>query len=160
MTKTHMKNTENTAKTAIASTSAPTIEAADATEKAATKPTTKPAAEKTVKPAAKPAAKPVTKKIVKSAAKKTVKPAAKKIVKPAAKKTVKPVVRASSVFTLTAKAAHVDFGSGQRFAIAKLLKNGATRAQLIAKLPDISPANISWYLSMMVGTKLVKKTAQ
>jgi hypothetical protein len=153
-----MTKTENIAKTTVAST--PAVEVADATEKATTpavevadateKATTKSVAKKTVKP--------VAKKIVKPAAKKIVKPAAKKIVKPAAKLIT--AVRTSSIFTLTAKAAHEDFGSGQRFAIAKLLKNGATRAQLIAKLPDISPANISWYLSMMVGAKLVKKTAQ
>lgn len=116
--------------------------------------------------AATKSAKPVAKKSSKSAAKKSTKPVAKKSSKPAAKKTAKPVAkklatpRASSIFTLTAKAAHEDFGTGQRFVIAKLLKNGATRAQLIAKLPDVPPANISWHLSMMVDAKLVKKTAQ
>lgn len=99
-----------------------------------------------------------TKKSTKPVAKKSSKPAAKKTAKPVAKKLATP--RASSIFTLTAKAAHEDFGTGQRFVIAKLLKNGATRAQLIAKLPDVPPANISWHLSMMVDAKLVKKTAQ
>ena len=107
-----------------------------------TKPT--PAA---VKKAAAPA-----KKAVKKAAKK----AAKKVAAPAA-------VRATNIFTLAPKTnVLTDFGLGQRAEIAKVLKktNGATRATLIAKLPDVPPANISWHLSMMIAAKLVKKTAQ
>lgn len=93
------------------------------------------------------------------------KPAAKKATKPAAKKatkTVKSVERKTNLFSLAAKAKVDDLGAGQRAAIAKILKKtgGATRAQLIAALPDVPPANISWHLSMMVGDKTAKKVAQ
>ena len=120
---------------------------------------TKPVAVKATKPVAVKATKPAVKKPV---AVKAAKPAVKKAVaKPAVKKAEpKTTPRAANVFTLTAKAANEDFGSGQRFEIAKRIKKGMTRAQLIAALPDISPANISWYLSMMVSAKLAKKTAQ
>lgn len=68
--------------------------------------------------------------------------------------------RKSTVFTLAAKAAKADLGTGQRAAIAKALgKDGATRAALIHLLPSVPPANISWHLSMMVAAKLVKKAA-
>ena len=80
------------------------------------------------------------------------KPAAKKATKPAAKKatkTVKSVERKTNLFSLAAKVKVDDLGAGQRAAIAKILKKtgGATRAQLIAALPDVPPANISWHLS-------------
>ena len=99
------------------------------------------------------------KKAVKPVAKKAVKSVAKKAVKSVAKKAVKSVtVRAQHTFTLASKANLEDFGSGQRLAIAKLIKKGATRADLIAKLPDISAANISWHLSMMVKNGEAKKS--
>ena len=101
---------------------------------------------------------------------KTTKPAKKavkattKTTKPAKKatKTVKPVERKTSLFSLAAKVKVDDLGAGQRAAIAKVLKKtgGATRAQLIAALPDVPPANISWHLSMMVGDKTAKKVSQ
>jgi hypothetical protein len=96
---------------------------------------------------------------------KTVKPVASKTVKPVASKnaTAKTVVaRKTNLFTLAAKVNVEDLGTGQRAAIAKLLKKtgGATRAALIAALPDVPPANISWHLSMMVADKTAKKTAQ
>ena len=99
------------------------------------------------------------KKAVKPAAKKAVKPATKKAVKPAAKKAAE---RKTSLFSLASKAKVEDMGSGQRAAIAKILKKygPATRATLIAKLPDVPPANISWHLSMMVGEGTAKKAAQ
>ena len=123
--------------------------------------TTMPAVEtlaSTVTQPAKKAVKPVAKKIA-AAAKKAVKPVTKKAVKPVTKKAVKPVaVRAQHTFTLSSKANLEDFGSGQRLAIAKLIKKGATRADLIAKLPDVSAANISWHLSMMVKNGEAKKS--
>jgi DNA-binding transcriptional ArsR family regulator len=87
------------------------------------------------------------------------------VTKPAAKKatkTVKSVERKTNLFSLAAKVKVDDLGAGQRAAIAKILKKtgGATRAQLIAALPDVPPANISWHLSMMVGDKTAKKVAQ
>ena len=94
----------------------------------------------------------------------TSKPTAKKAVKLVAKKAVKPVakkpvtVRAQHTFTLSSKANLEDFGSGQRLAIAKLIKKGATRADLIAKLPAVSAANISWHLSMMIKNGEAKKS--
>jgi hypothetical protein len=93
---------------------------------------------------------------------KTAKPVASKTAKPVASKTVKPVARKTNLFTLAAKVNVEDLGTGQRAAIAKLLKKtgGATRAALIAALPDVPPANISWHLSMMVADKTAKKTAQ
>ena len=115
--------------------------------------TTMPAVEtlaSTVTQPAKKAVKPVAKKIA-AAAKKAVKPVTKKAVKPVA-------VRAQHTFTLSSKANLEDFGSGQRLAIAKLIKKGATRADLIAKLPDVSAANISWHLSMMVKNGEAKKS--
>ena len=116
---------------------------------------TKPAT-KTTRPAKK-ATKPAAKKAAKPAAKKATKPAAKK-----ATKTVKSVERKTNLFSLAAKVKVDDLGAGQRAAIAKILKKtgGATRAQLIAALPDVPPANISWHLSMMVGDKTAKKVAQ
>ena len=106
-------------------------------------------------PVAKKPVKPVAKKAVKSVAKK----ATKKAVKSVTKKSIKPVaVRAQHIFTLASKANLEDFGSGQRLAIAKLIKKGATRADLIAKLPDVSAANISWHLSMMVKNGEAKKS--
>ncbi len=124
-----------------------------ATETTAVKPTAK----KAVKPTAKKAAK----KAVKSTAKKAVKPTAKK----AAKKTVKAAPateRKTSLFSLASKVKVEDMGSGQRAAIAKILKKygASTRATLIAKLPDVPPANISWHLSKMVGEGTAKKAAQ
>ena len=89
-------------------------------------------------------------------AKKAVKLVAKKAVKPVAKKPV--TVRAQHTFTLSSKANLEDFGSGQRLAIAKLIKKGATRADLIAKLPAVSAANISWHLSMMIKNGEAKKS--
>jgi hypothetical protein len=79
-----------------------------------------------------------------------------------ATKTVKVAARKTNLFTLAAKVNVEDLGTGQRAAIAKLLKKtgGATRAALIAALPDVPPANISWHLSMMVADKTAKKTAQ
>ena len=77
-------------------------------------------------------------------------------------KTAEVVARKTNIFTLAAKVNVEDLGTGQRAAIAKLLKKtgGATRASLIAALPDVPPANISWHLTMMAANKLVKKTAQ
>ena len=77
-------------------------------------------------------------------------------------KTAKTAARKTNIFTLAAKVNVEDLGTGQRAAIAKLLKKtgGATRASLIAALPDVPPANISWHLTMMAANKLVKKTAQ
>ena len=77
-------------------------------------------------------------------------------------KTAKTAARKTNLFTLAAKVNVEDLGTGQRAAIAKLLKKtgGATRAALIAALPDVPPANISWHLSMMVADKTAKKTAQ
>jgi len=77
-------------------------------------------------------------------------------------KTTKVVARKTNIFTLAAKVDIKDLGIGQRAAIAKLLKKtgGATRATLIAALPDVPPASISWHLSMMVADKTAKKTAQ
>jgi hypothetical protein len=100
----------------------------------------------------------------KSAAKKTTKPAkkaAKKTTKPA-KKAATVVERKTSIFSLAPKTKVEDMGAGQRASIAKLLKKsgGMTRAQLIAALPDVPPANISWHLSMMVGDKSARKAAQ
>ena len=114
-----------------------------------------PVATPTVK-AVKPAIKAV--KTVKPA-KKSTKPAKKAAKKVAARK-AEQAARKSNVFTATAKVAKETF-TGQKMAIVKALgKNGATRADLIAKLPNISAANISWYLSNLVGNGLVKKTAQ
>jgi len=127
---------------------------------AAVKPTAvKPTAKKAVKPTA---VKPTAKK---AAAKKAVKPTAKKAAKKAAKKVVKAAPateRKTSLFSLASKAKVEDMGSGQRAAIAKILKKygASTRATLIAKLPDVPPANISWHLSMMVGEGTAKKAAQ
>ena len=108
---------------------------------------------------AKKAVKATTKttKPVKKATKKATKPAAKK-----ATKTVKSVERKTNLFSLAAKVKVDDLGAGQRAAIAKILKKtgGATRAQLIAALPDVPPANIGWHLSMMVGDKTAKKVSQ
>ena len=97
-------------------------------------------------------------------AKVTTKPTTTTETAKAATKTAKVVgeVRRSNTFKLTAKKFDAEkFGAGQRAAIAKTLNKlgGATRAVLIAKLPDVSPANISWHLSMMVRDKLVKKAA-
>ena len=97
-------------------------------------------------------------------AKKAVKPA-KKATKKAAKKVVKTAPateRKTSLFSLASKVKVEDMGSGQRAAIAKILKKygASTRATLIAKLPDVPPANISWHLSMMVGEGTAKKAAQ
>ena len=77
-------------------------------------------------------------------------------------KTTKTAARKTNIFTLAAKVNVEDLGTGQRAAIAKLLKKtgGATRATLIAALPDVPPANISWHLSMMVADKTAKKAAQ
>jgi len=77
-------------------------------------------------------------------------------------KTTKTAARKTNIFTLAAKVNVEDLGTGQRAAIAKLLKKtgGATRATLIAALPDVPPANISWHLSMMVADKMAKKAAQ
>ena len=103
-----------------------------------------------------------TKKAAKKApAKKAAKKAAKKVAKKAAKK-VAVVARKSAVFTLAAKVKVEDLGATQRGAIAKVLRKtgGATRAMLIEALPDVPPANISWYLTKMASDKLVKKTAQ
>jgi len=129
-----------------------------ATETTAVKPTAK----KAVKPTA---VKPTAKKAVKPTAKKAVKPTAKKAAKKAAKKVVKAAPateRKTSLFSLASKAKVEDMGSGQRAAIAKILKKygASTRATLIAKLPDVPPANISWHLSMMVGEGTAKKAAQ
>ena len=111
------------------------------------------------------AVKPTAKKAVKPTAKKAVKPTAKKAAKKAAKKVVKAAPateRKTSLFSLASKAKVEDMGSGQRAAIAKILKKygASTRATLIAKLPDVPPANISWHLSMMVGEGTAKKAAQ
>jgi len=144
-----MKNTE-TANVVNAATTEPTVKSVDLAAAVAKQNAAKSVAKKAAKSVAKKAAKPVAKKSSKPVAKKATKLVTKKLATP----------RASSIFTLTAKAAHEDFGTGQRFAIAKLLKNGATRAQLIAKLPDVPPANISWHLSMFVKSHLAKKTAQ
>jgi hypothetical protein len=108
-------------------------------------------------------AKPAVKKAAKPAVKKAAKPAVKKAAKPAVKKAAKPVVeRKTSLFSLASKVKVEDLGAGQRALIAKLLKKtgGATRATLIAALPDVPPANISWHLSMMVGNGTAKKAAQ
>jgi len=77
-------------------------------------------------------------------------------------KTTKTAARKTNIFTLAAKVNVEDLGTGQRAAIAKLLKKtgGATRATLIAALPDVPPANISWHLSMMVADKTAKKASQ
>ena len=93
----------------------------------------------------------------KSASKNTT---AKTVAAKTAKKTV--IARKTNLFTLAAKVNVEDFGTGQRAAIAKLLKKtgGATRASLIAALPDVPPANISWHLSMMVADKTAKKATQ
>ena len=93
----------------------------------------------------------------KSASKNTT---AKTVAAKTAKKTV--IARKTNLFTLAAKVNVEDLGTGQRAAIAKLLKKtgGATRASLIAALPDVPPANISWHLSMMVADKTAKKAAQ
>ena len=82
---------------------------------------------------------------------------AKKAVKTVAKKAT--TTRAQHTFILSPKADLANFGSGQRLAIAKLIKKGATRADLIAKLSDVSAANISWHLSMMVKNGEAKKVA-
>ena len=94
------------------------------------------------------------KKSIKSVAKKAVKPVAKKT---AAKKAV--VTRTQHIFILSPKADLANFGTGQRLAIAKLIKKGATRADLIAKLPDTRPESIGWHLSMMVKDDEAKKVA-
>ena len=118
---------------------------------------------------------PIAKKAVKNAVKSVAKKAAnlnpvikakpapklsKVVVKKTAKKTAKTATtRAQHTFILATKADLANFGSGQRFAIAKLIKKGATRTDLIAKLPDVSAANISWHLSMMVKNGEAKKVA-
>lgn len=112
---------------------------------------------------AKKTAKPTTKKVVNMRPVIKARPAPKmpKTVKSVAKKAVKAaaVPRAQHTFTLSPKADMATFGSGQRFEIAKLIKKGATRTDLIAKLPNVSAANISWHLSMMVKNGEAKKTA-
>jgi hypothetical protein len=126
--------------------------------------TTTPAIETTASTVAQPkAVKPIAKKAVKPVkpvAKKATKLTTKKVVKKVAKPVAKPVAtRAQHTFILSSKADLADFGSGQRLAIAKLIKKGATRADLIAKLPDVKPESISWHLSMMVKNGEAKKVA-
>ena len=108
-----------------------------------------------------PAKKAPAKKAIKVIAKKAVKPVAKKA--PAKKTAAVPTTeRKTSLFSLTAKVKLDELGEGQRAAIAKVLKKhgSATRAQLIATLPNVPPANISWHLSTMIAAKLAKKAAQ
>ena len=144
-----MKNTE-TANVVNAATTEPTVKSVDLAAAVAKQ----------------NAAKSVAKKAAKSVAKKAAKPVAKKAAKPVAKKaakTAEPATeRKTSLFSLMAKVKVEDLGEGQRAAIAKLLKKhgSATRAQLIEALPDVSPANISWHLSMMVAAGTAKKVAQ
>jgi hypothetical protein len=105
----------------------------------------------------------VKKSTKKTAVKKsTKKTAVKKSTKKSTKKTAVKATqapRALHTFILAAKADLADFGSGQRLAIAKLLKKGTTRAELAAKLPDVPVKSISWHLSMMVKNGEAKKTA-
>jgi predicted ArsR family transcriptional regulator len=156
-----MKSTNETANVVNAATTEPTVKSVDLAAAVA-----KQNAAKLAKKAVKPAAKSVAKKATKPVAKKAVKPVAKKAAKPVAKKaakTAEPVTeRKTSLFSLMAKVKVEDLGEGQRAAIAKLLKKhgSATRAQLIEALPDVSPANISWHLSMMVAAGTAKKVAQ
>ena len=152
-----MKTTE-TANVVNAATTEPTVKSVDLAAAVAKQNAAKPVAKKATKPVAKKAAKPVAKKATKPATKKAVKTIAKK-----AAKTAEPVTeRKTSLFSLMAKVKVEDLGEGQRAAIAKLLKKhgSATRAQLIAALPDIPPASISWHLSMMVKAGTAKKAAQ
>ncbi len=147
-----------------------TVAAVEPTATVAKPETFKSTVKKAVKSATKKAVKPAVKKAVKKAGKPAVKkPAIKKAGKPAIKKAIKKVAkmteavaRKTNIFTLGAKVDIDELGTGQRVAIAKMLKKtgGATRAALIAALPDISPANISWHLSMLISSKLVSKTSQ
>ena len=105
------------------------------------------------------------KKAAKKAAKKT---AAKKT---AAKKTVKsaPAERKSSLFRLVDKTKKQwEAFEGQKGAIVAAFKKlnavgaksaGATRGALINALPDIPPANVSFYLSKWQAPGIVTKTA-
>ena len=108
---------------------------------------------------------------VKTVAKKAVKPVAKKATKLTTKKAAKIVIaakkaakivktpRVQHTYILSPKADLANFGTGQRLVIAKLIKKGATRADLSAKLPDVKPESIGWHLSMMVKDGEAKKVA-